>query len=510
MKLVASIHAAVACAAVWTIGCASPATVAATGLPAAGPDAATTFGDTGNIAADAAAKAADTAKPADTPAPAADAAPADTAAAIPDATTDAPTPATCPGAAGCSCANATDCSNVLCLDTADGKRCAAPCGSGCPQGQTCVNLPGAGGKSTEVCVWKWGKLCYPCNATKDCEVPGVTGALCADQGTLGGFCGAACTTSADCPNGYACQVAQSPEGPKSLQCVKIGTDGKGLGTCSCTAAAKAGSLSTACFAEQLNASGKVVGKCPGTRTCGPTGLGACTLVAVKAEVCDGVDNDCNGQVDDSAGGCAAGETCISGKCAGGCSCDPNATCAGGVCTCKAGFTGDGKTCAADCNLPWGGAIASGKAVTAWQAASVACGGTCAQETRSCTNGVLSGSYASAACAVAACGGQCPAVTIEFDWGSSGSGPCHVKLPAGTSGGWFYTDKTDANLGGILASCNETTSTWQISQQKCVPGNGATTCFAKGTKCDGSGPAVFPYPHCWTCCGATDPVPGVCN
>lgn len=46
-----------------------------------------------------------------------------------------------------------------------------------------------------------------------------------------------------------------------------------------------------------------------------------------------------------------------------------------------------------CPLPWGGAIAHGEAVTAWQAA----GAPCTSETRSCNFGVLSGSYGYGAC-----------------------------------------------------------------------------------------------------------------
>lgn len=427
-----------------------------------------------------------------------------------DAAADASLPQTCPGAPGCSCAAAADCSNGLCFDTPDGKRCATFCNPGdCPAGQSCVQPPAA--LDAWFCIPTWGKLCYPCNATADCAEPGITGSLCVDEGTLGSFCGVACKTAADCPSGYDCQVGQSPEGPKSLQCVRVTSDGSSLGTCSCTAAAKAQGLSTNCYGEQKDLSGKVVGQCPGTRLCGPTGLGNCTLIAVKPEVCDGVDNDCNGQIDDNASGCDPGQQCVGGKCTGGCTgCDKNATCANSICSCNSGFSGDGKTCLADCALPWGGSIASGKSVTAWQTAAAACGGTCQSETRTCTDGTLSGSNANSACTVAACPGQCPGVTINFDWGVSGSGPCHVDLPAGTASTWYYTATTDASLGGVLATCDTASGTWQISQQKCVPANGATTCFQPGTKCDGSGPAIFPYPHCWTCCHATDAVPGVCN
>jgi uncharacterized protein (TIGR02145 family) len=225
---------------------------------------------------------------------------------------------TCPGAVGCSCAIASDCTNGLCLDTSDGKRCAAPCESGCGTDQACANLPGAGGQSFNVCVGKWGKLCYPCSATKDCEEPGIAGSICANEGVLGSFCGAKCATAADCPSGYDCQVAQSPEGPKTLQCIRVGADGKTPATCSCTQAAKDAALTTACFAEQKDLSGKVVAKCPGVRICGPTGLSDCTLVAPKAEKCDGVDNDCNGEIDDGTSDCPSGTTCTAGKCLNPC------------------------------------------------------------------------------------------------------------------------------------------------------------------------------------------------
>ena len=292
--------------------CVEPAPASSTGanLPT---DTTTVFDSGGLSPVDTTAAALDTTTAADSPVDAvADSQPADTAGA------DSTLPATCPGAPGCSCSDAAGCSHGLCIDTADGKRCATPCGDGCPKDLVCVPLTAAGATKLSVCVPQWGKLCYPCSASADCQAAGVTGALCVDQGALGRFCGAPCTAKEQCPNGYDCLVGQSPEGPKALQCVRVDAAGKPYGTCSCTQAAKAGALKTACYGEQKDLAGKVIGQCPGTRTCAPTGLGACLLTAPKGEVCDGVDNDCNGQIDELAGGCDASETCINGKCTSAC------------------------------------------------------------------------------------------------------------------------------------------------------------------------------------------------
>ncbi|MGE3758606.1 MAG: LCCL domain-containing protein [Pseudobdellovibrionaceae bacterium] len=53
--------------------------------------------------------------------------------------------------------------------------------------------------------------------------------------------------------------------------------------------------------------------------------------------------------------------------------------------------------AVPCNLPWGGSIASGASVTAYQSSSTVCVANCPSQTRTCTNGVLSGTYTHASC-----------------------------------------------------------------------------------------------------------------
>jgi len=55
-----------------------------------------------------------------------------------------------------------------------------------------------------------------------------------------------------------------------------------------------------------------------------------------------------------------------------------------------------------CTLPWGGTIAHGQAVTAYQASQVSCGQSCSSQPRTCTDGLLSGSFTQSSCSEAPC------------------------------------------------------------------------------------------------------------
>ncbi len=127
-------------------------------------------------------------------------------------------------------------------------------------------------------------LCAFCASDGDCLVPGDRCLELDGQNVCGRDCSAENLyglPAGDCPPDHACEVVAG--GPD--QCVPL------TGSCAC-GPATAGT-SRVCSAENA------VGRCFGTQECaGAAGWQSCTAPEPTAEVCDGRDNDCNGQADD--------------------------------------------------------------------------------------------------------------------------------------------------------------------------------------------------------------------
>jgi len=104
--------------------------------------------------------------------------------------------------------------------------------------------------------------------------------------------------------------------------------------------------------------------------------------------------------------------------------------------------------ACPCSLPWGGTIASGSSVTAYAASSVPCGSSCSSQTRTCSNGSLSGSYTNYSCSVVAC----PTLSVSLSANpTSGNSPLNDIDLTATAGGsqigtinyTFYCNRSDS-------------------------------------------------------------------
>jgi len=247
----------------------------------------------------------------------ADGATAKTDSALDDGAQDAapidPEPCESPGAWGCTCKADSDCTSNYCIQTADGPMCSQICVDSCPAAWKCVQVQGTT-DITYVCVPPFLTLCRPCDADTDCTHLGaVAGAnRCIpsqpEQGFINGsFCGSECADADDCPKGYACNDLTF--GGKTVkQCQPEG------GACSCTSDWTDKGLSTACSINNSE------GSCSGLRVCTGEGLSMCTAVTPTAESCNKIDDDCDGQTDEGFVYDDGGTTKVLGKPCGGGAC----------------------------------------------------------------------------------------------------------------------------------------------------------------------------------------------
>ena len=198
----------------------------------------------------------------------------------------------------CPCEDDEDCLSNLCVHTNEAKVCAAPCdeSGGCPQlGWECMELPGTCPDCIWACVFVHTQLCQPCHDDVDCDIDFTSmGAGCVDYGAEGSFCGSPCGQHDDCPEGYSCDDFVLPSGAETRQCRRV--DGK----CVCSQRAIDDGASTACANVNL------VGSCEGIRFCDEHGLTQCDAAVPKKEECNAADDDCDGQVDEDI----AAEACL--------------------------------------------------------------------------------------------------------------------------------------------------------------------------------------------------------
>ena len=221
-----------------------------------------------------------------------------------------------PGSLGCSCVGGGDCHSGWCVMHLGERVCSQTCVEECPIGFACNEMPGPDGVPAFVCTSLHPSLCLPCTGSEQCA--GFGGGKCVSHGPeVGSFCGSVCGEGTACPPGYECREAEVVEGLTLEQCVLL------AGECGCSAPAVAGQLQTACSQSNEH------GLCGGWRACAASGLTSCSAPTPMAELCDGVDNDCNGLTDDG-NLCNDGNDCTEDSCAGTAGCQHQPT-TGNVC-----------------------------------------------------------------------------------------------------------------------------------------------------------------------------------
>ena len=225
---------------------------------------------------------------------------------------------------GTACDRDAACASGWCLPTRDGSRCAASCATQpCPEGLECTLVTEPDGLVGRLCVDRFAPLCLPCAVHGDCNLvaDGLAANRCVDAGDAGRFCGVSCGPGRPpCPEGYACgQDSQCrPDAGACTTCPALGVE---LGA------------TTACRAPESG--------CAGLRACTSDGLGPCDAPAAHEEVCNGADDDCNGETDEDPRALCGDFACHG---AAGC----RVTCADDT-DCASGFRCDTATgrCASD-------------------------------------------------------------------------------------------------------------------------------------------------------------------
>ena len=211
----------------------------------------------------------------------------------------------CEPGEGCfleACETNDDCLSGVCVPHMGDSVCSEFCEAECPDGWACKQVNVGASDVAFICVSNFSQLCVPCDDNADCASEGGQ-TICVSYGDEGAFCGASCEGNQDCPGDFVCETRDSVDGGQSNQCVPANG-----ALCECSGTSATLGLSTPCIASNE------FGTCDGMRTCSTDGLSDCSAQVASDESCNGLDDNCDGNVDE--GTCDDGDACTEDSCDG--------------------------------------------------------------------------------------------------------------------------------------------------------------------------------------------------
>ncbi len=211
----------------------------------------------------------------------------------------------CEPGSGCAyeeCADAAECQSGFCLPHLGDKVCSPMCVEECAPGFSCIMPDWVGPDLVFLCLSNFPTLCQPCAVSSDCQGYAGDSASCVVLPGHGSFCSSPCDDEEQCPEGFVCSTGASIEGSQETFCRPDS------GECACSKTSIAVGASTPCQQENQ------WGICPGFRVCTETGLSDCDAPLPTQDLCNGLDDDCDGETDEDT--CDDGNACTKDDCLG--------------------------------------------------------------------------------------------------------------------------------------------------------------------------------------------------